>query len=650
MKMSLWNSHGRFAARATVLAPAVVALFIAQQPAHSQIHPINPVPKIMLRINEVCFDPQGVDGGTEFVELYNYGDVAEQLGGIQLQDHNGTVFFTLPTGTLAVGGYLVVQLGPVVPDQVDSNATDGYAKYFTGQTAADRLANRAGGVILRKNTTTLDAVFWGTVGPPNTAAYSAAVASGNWPANAYVNLAFASGGALKEGDSLGRSTTSADTNTPSDWAPAGGANAIGATPGDRNDVYLFSEEQSIHTAQLVVNKALSYISGADGSSIQVQSGTHDSVVLIDPDDMSGFDMSAHHVFPITISGAPKSLGGTLTSTFERVGTALQTSYTFRVVGTLSAVGGTSLAVDYQFSASGFHGATRTESNVVSVDWTYLGTTYSYDAQIDRSATQTGQNSWTITDTRHSTDWGGPEVKNASTTVTRTRVSDGVYHETASVLRDVMPFPPALGGSNWLFGTQEAQLTLDRILSPDREANITITQFDSQIYNPSHTLLQTSALSESASFVIDRSSGDVFSGLGTWDMTASLKFRVGSPTIDPQSTPFERTLTETLTAEVVSGGEFVEHGLVAFATDGAQDGSFTFYVDGPTAPDGCGCGCGSTSGCNCGSPPQGRTEGEKKTGTVIIGAGCIISAVILSETVAGVPASEFVSLLLVTWLT
>jgi len=83
-----------------------------------------------LRLNEVVYDPDGADGGREFVEIHNGGTAAASLAGVRLQCANGAVgevwegrWTGGPADSISAGGvFLVVDQGwqGAPPDAVAS--------------------------------------------------------------------------------------------------------------------------------------------------------------------------------------------------------------------------------------------------------------------------------------------------------------------------------------------------------------------------------------------------------------------------------------------------------------------------------------------------------------------------------------------------
>lgn len=84
------------------------------------VYPLN-----ALKINEVDFDPFGIDGGNEWVELYNSSKFPAKLKGIKLMNSAGVVLASLPDVQIPSGTYFVVHLGPEVTATMDNDYSDG---------------------------------------------------------------------------------------------------------------------------------------------------------------------------------------------------------------------------------------------------------------------------------------------------------------------------------------------------------------------------------------------------------------------------------------------------------------------------------------------------------------------------------------------
>ena len=151
-------------------------------------------------INEVLYDPAGVDTGEERIELKNIGSTAVDLSGYDLYP-DGIGYFTFPSLTLPAGSCCVVHLR-----QTGSNSvSDVYH-----ETPTSNLGNSSGSVALFNGTThsssTLASfVQWGAGGK---AWSSAATSAGFWTSVADSVAAVAEGHSI-EYDGTGIS--------PSDW-------------------------------------------------------------------------------------------------------------------------------------------------------------------------------------------------------------------------------------------------------------------------------------------------------------------------------------------------------------------------------------------------------------------------------------------------
>ena len=151
-------------------------------------------------INEVLYDPAGVDTGEERIELRNIGSAAVDLTGYDLYP-DGIGYFTFPSLTLPAGTCCVVHLR-----QAGSNsASDVYH-----ETPTNNLGNSSGSVALFNSTThssstLVSFVQWGAGGK---AWSSAAVSAGVWTSVAD------SVGAVEEGHSIEYDGTGI---APSDW-------------------------------------------------------------------------------------------------------------------------------------------------------------------------------------------------------------------------------------------------------------------------------------------------------------------------------------------------------------------------------------------------------------------------------------------------
>lgn len=105
-------------------------------------------------INEVLYDPTGAEPADEWIEFYNAGGTAVDLGGYTLTDNSGT--FTLPSYSLGAGSYAVL-----ATSGVSFNAVYGFPPHLSGSTLA---LNNTGDYLVLKDPASveIDIVVWGT--------------------------------------------------------------------------------------------------------------------------------------------------------------------------------------------------------------------------------------------------------------------------------------------------------------------------------------------------------------------------------------------------------------------------------------------------------------------------------------------------------
>src|SRR5690348_11876125 len=110
----------------TTLMAALSSSLAPSAPAAAWAPPAT-LPEVL--INEVCFDPIGIDAqatiGCEWIELYAVNAV--QLSTFQLVDNLGQSIGTLPSASVPAGTYVLLVVGgnnASVPFAVDRNFTD----------------------------------------------------------------------------------------------------------------------------------------------------------------------------------------------------------------------------------------------------------------------------------------------------------------------------------------------------------------------------------------------------------------------------------------------------------------------------------------------------------------------------------------------
>ena len=170
-------------------------------------------------INEVLYDPAGIDTGKEWIELYNASDAAVNLTGYYLRISDSSTSFHFPEAfTLAAHSYVLVH----------TNATGTPAAgHLYPSTPLDNMSNVEGSVSLCSGNPPSVGNFIDYVqyGGADQTWESTAFNAGIWTENDYVE-------AVGEGHSMGRDPDPSDrdvqdTNEPEDWAefyiPTGGS-------------------------------------------------------------------------------------------------------------------------------------------------------------------------------------------------------------------------------------------------------------------------------------------------------------------------------------------------------------------------------------------------------------------------------------------
>ncbi len=193
-------------------------------------------------INEVMFFPDTADTvperNHEWVELYNSGSAAS-VGGWVVSNRDGSQDATLPAWTFPSSTYLVIHF---TVGTNDTNFSDGQGHYYAGNAdvfsdSMDECALYAG---TPSGSTIMDFMNWSesfSYSPGQ--AHDYAVSAGIWTDGAYFTPIDTSNRQAEvawvtKGESMGRDSSSTDTNLPEDWAVFGGADAIYATPGAVN--------------------------------------------------------------------------------------------------------------------------------------------------------------------------------------------------------------------------------------------------------------------------------------------------------------------------------------------------------------------------------------------------------------------------------
>lgn len=327
-------------------------------------------------LNEVHFDPIGPDGGFEWIEIAAPGGAA--LGGWRLEDLNGVLLYTFPPGaSIPAAGHALIVLGPPRPGWM-AVLPPSVPVQYTG-TTWDAISNDPGALLLRNASGQVaDFVAWSLGAVPSGPAYQEAVAAGEWPAGGFVDLSVSSGSPRLPGETIGRAQDSSDTDSPSDWAANGGPDAVGQTPGQRNDADVENQEGLIELQQELVNRAfLAYgLPPAEPLRFSVTKSDVDSVLVKSVAGASAYSVSAQHTFFVTDqkTGLQETWTGSLESVFSSPGNR-KASVT--VQGTLQA-GTDALRLDYRRQRSGFGGVTVSDDETTSLGLKLNGVEYPID--------------------------------------------------------------------------------------------------------------------------------------------------------------------------------------------------------------------------------------------------------------------------------
>lgn len=560
-----------------------------------------------IMINEVVFDPAGVDGssiGGEWIELYMPS--ATSLSGYTLRTNQGTVIATLPAVTAPAHSVLVVFLRATLPFGYDTSFADRSAAFASGAALGDHLGNDQGGVrLVDSGGAIVDSVYWGTGAAPTGAS------GGTWPTGTYFDLSM-SGKPMFEGDSIGRPAAplTSYTGTVADWERFGGRNACSATPGVRNGVYPADVTGLITFTQTGVNQVLANLSNTeqpgwihiDNADVAGVSGAYTS---------TGCTVTATHVFELTLRGELVTLSGSMTSEMIRSETAGNVWYTLTTNGALegtSEEGGNSyeLLVEHVETFTGFH--TNTQQCVASTDVTYIenGTAYSVSVSGTNAITRNGATSWIHADVRQAVDYGGAGTKNSTAVTFASKVADGIYATNFGLDRSNPISPPRISqaGTQVLSGTE--QMLIDAATVSNDEGEITLGLV-MRLDRFSNTTSQTAQLQS-----------------GQWG-TFGFSQTLGTPGTLPQSQRYEMELPMQLfgsptqvSVEVVGSTYVVNGKLLSEAYSNVYFGSAhvmhgNFFVDPPAAQGG------------GGTPPQPQPANQPPPPTAPVTPGGFMEA-------------------------
>lgn len=176
--------------RATILTISLVVLFF-----------IPFITKGAIVINEVLYDPDGVDSSKEYIRLYNNGTEAVDLTNWDL-DPSSAPYYTFPSFTLSAQSFVTIH--------INTSGTNTNTDLYDGEST--NMSNTKGPVALFNNTahsqsTIIDYIEYGAGGQTNE---SKAVSAGIWTAGNFIPD-------VEAGKSIKLKTDGVDNNSSSDW-------------------------------------------------------------------------------------------------------------------------------------------------------------------------------------------------------------------------------------------------------------------------------------------------------------------------------------------------------------------------------------------------------------------------------------------------
>jgi len=258
---------------------------------------------LVVKINEVMFNPFGEDAGKEWIELFSSGLESRSIEGWTVSNRAGDIIATLPGWTFPPGRYLLIVFGSGADD---SDFSDGTGVFYT-QGNLEVLDNAEDEVALytgpAERSNVVDFVSWCSDGDYDPGeAHSHAVKAKQWSRGAFLDIGFPSGKSLVGGFSIGRDRSSTDTDSPDDWARNGGQDAYYDSPGLINTGPCFTTDWGIKLTQTNVNLLLllfgHQITHASHETISEEQSPEESYI------------KAKHSFNITYAGYEDTFSGT----------------------------------------------------------------------------------------------------------------------------------------------------------------------------------------------------------------------------------------------------------------------------------------------------------------------------------------------------
>ena len=374
-----------------------------------------------VKINEVLYNPLGADDGNEWVEIYNSGVSAVNLTGWTFSGKDGSVEATLPSIIIPPDRYLIIHFGPEELGMSDTNfEDDGQAYYFVG-TLQEVFDNDGDAIALYMGEpgtdTIVDYVTWNSVGGlSSTTAGNYASDAGIWTQGTFLDTSYASGNFVMRGETIGRSSTSTDTDRPEDWDDNGGSDAWGPTEGRQNSGPLYAFDVAFFIVQFDVNTIMwEYgfnVSAVTARDIQVTESENILLTTVDYD------------FMVEILGVTVPFSGIGTHKWWVVN---ETAFSIDVDVSLTSDRGesftlTSLRTDQGIESQIYKWQRNLSATYVGPDG--LDTTYSYSGS--RTLTQTAADTFYLDDARAVVGLDGIE-RRASATVSEVIDSDTTSH-------------------------------------------------------------------------------------------------------------------------------------------------------------------------------------------------------------------------------
>lgn len=266
---------------------------------------------VVVKINEIMFNPFGEDAGNEWLELFNSGPESHNIEEWTVSNHAGDAIATLPSWAFPPGGYLLIVFGTGTDD---GDFSDGTGVFYT-QGDQEVLDNNEDEVALYtgspKSSNMVDFIPWCSDGDYDPGeVHSHAVKAKQWSNGTFLDIGYPSGKSLVGGFSIGRDGNSTDTDSPNDWERNGGQDAYFNTPGLINDGAYFSTDWGIKLTQTKLNLLLiqfgHQVTHASHKVISKQQSSEESYI------------KAEHSFTTTYAGYEDTFTGLGEYRWERV--------------------------------------------------------------------------------------------------------------------------------------------------------------------------------------------------------------------------------------------------------------------------------------------------------------------------------------------